>query len=336
MLDRLRPGDRREHFLDIRIFRLKRWFLIRGNRYSVIIILLLFTFLTMLLVGTIWTFQMQQLLTESSAVQSLLNTLLSGIILLVSIVVSTSAIVLSYDITSLDAQSDRVEATMEFRREVERLTDGHESPTDPESFLRAITGIIEVRAEQLAEPPTSADREFERELQAYTQSVMETVSDLNESLDSLEQQQLGALWEGLDVNYGPHLNRSDRFTLDYEDQFTTESREQFDELVSALHLFAMGKEYFKTLYYAREISKLSRALLLISLPTILIVASATLAIDARLLPDFWLFGLPPLLTFVSAIFTVSLAPFATLTAYMLRVATIAKRTASAGPFTLVE
>lgn len=97
-----------------------------------------------------------------------------------------------------------------------------------------------------------------------------------------------------------------------------------------------GVEYFKTLYYTREISKLSRVLLTSSLPTSLAVASATLAIDAHLLPDLSILGLPPLLTFVSFVFTISLALFALLTAYMIRVATVANRTASAGPFTLIQ
>jgi peroxiredoxin len=185
---------------------------------------------------------MQRLLTETEAVQTLLNTLLSGIILLVSIVVSTSAIVLSYDITSLDAQADRIEAAMEFRRDVARLTEDQQSPTDPESFLRAMTGIIEDRAEGLAEASTNADKEFADEIQTYTDSVLQTVSALNQSLDRLGHREFGALWEGLEVNYGPHLNRSDRFTVVYEDRFSETGRQQFDELVTAFELFAMGKD----------------------------------------------------------------------------------------------
>ena len=75
-------------------------------------------------------------------------------------------------------------------------------------------------------------------------------------------------------------------------------------------------------------------LLVVSLPSILVTAIAILAINANLLPDIWLFGLPPLLTFVAAMFTVALAPFLTLTAYMLRVATVAQRTAGTGLFSL--
>jgi hypothetical protein len=138
----------------------KRWLLLKGNRYGVIVALLLFVFVTNLAVGTVWTFEMKQLLTETAAVQTLLNTFLSGIILLVSIVVSISAIVLSYDITSLDAQESRIEEAMEFRRDVDQLTDGSESPTDPNAFLETMTAVIEDRAERLAAATRDIDSEF--------------------------------------------------------------------------------------------------------------------------------------------------------------------------------
>jgi len=315
-------------------FHPKRWLLLEGNRYGVIVALLLLVFVTNLTAGTIWTFELQQLLTETSAVQTLLNTFLSGIILLVSIVVSTSSIVLSYDITSLDNQENRMEAAMEFRRNIDELSDKNTNPTDPSSFVKSMTQVIRARVEDLDDATESSDKEFAETLQEYTEGVVETLDSVDKSVGKSERGEFSALWDGLEVGYGSHLNRSDRIKMSHETEMSDEYGQKFDELVKAFELFATGKEYFKTLYYSREISQLSQVLLVISLPTILVVASSTLAIEANLLPDFWLFGLPPLLTFVSFVITVALAPFVTLIAYMLRIATVAKRTASAGPFTI--
>ena len=315
-------------------FHPKQWLLLEGNRFAVIATLLLLVFTVNLVIGTLWTFEMRQLLTETSAVQTLLNTLLSGIILLVSIVVSISAIVLSYDITSLDSQDSRMEAAMEFRREVDRLTDDRDSPTDPASFIETMTDVIRVRAEALANATEDSEDEFAESLREYTEDVMNTVDSVGGSVTQGDRGEFSALWEGLRIEYGPHLNRSDRISSEHADRFSDEYSRKFEELVTAFRLFATGKEYFKTLYYTREISQLSRVLLLISLPMVLVVASSTLAIEAHLLPEFWFLGLPPLLTFVSFVITIALAPFITLTAYMLRIATVAKRTASAGPFAI--
>ena len=79
---------------------------------------------------------------------------------------------------------------------------------------------------------------------------------------------------------------------------------------------------------------LSRTLLIISLPAILVTVVTILAINANILPQIWILGLSPLLTFVAAAFTIALAPFIILTAYMLRVATVTLRASDTEPFVL--
>jgi hypothetical protein len=110
--------------------------------------------------------------------------------------------------------------------------------------------------------------------------------------------------------------------------------ERLEGLVEALELFTIGKEYFKTLYYSNEVAQLSRTLLVVSLPAILFNAGAILAINAELFPQMGIPGISPLLLFVAITFTISLAPYLILTSYMLRLATVARQTASAGPFSL--
>jgi len=168
-------------------FHPKRWLLLEGNRYGVIVALLLLVFVTNLTAGTIWTFELQQLLTETSAVQTLLNTFLSGIILLVSIVVSTSSIVLSYDITSLDNQENRMEAAMEFRRNIDELSDKNTNPTDPSSFVKSMTQVIRGRVEDLDDATESSDKEFAETLQEYTEGVVETLDSVDKSVGKSER-----------------------------------------------------------------------------------------------------------------------------------------------------
>ena len=311
-----------------------RWFLLEGNRYAVTGALLTVTFASILLIGSVWTFEMRLLLTETQAVQTLLNTILSGIILLVSIVVSINAIVLSYDITHVGKQEERIRSALEFRRDVGRMADVERSPTNPSSFLMVMAEVIQQRARDLEDVAEGADEEFAREVQQQIETTADTAAHLEESLEAVGGAEFGVLWLGLEMDYDTLLDRSLLIATTDSGSLSDAVDEQFEQLRQAFELFATGREYFKTLYYSREISQLSRTLLFISLPAILITATTILAINARLLPDIWMFGLPPLLTFVAATFTVSLAPFIVLTAYMLRVATVAYRTAAAGPFTV--
>lgn len=308
--------------------------LLDGNRHAVTALLLGLTVLSILVAGSTWPFEMRRLLTETPAVQTLLTAFLSGIILLVSVVVSINSIVLSHDITGVSAQRDRIKGTMEFRREIGRIAGGRADPSDPNAFLRLMAEGISDHAEELRRATEGGDEEFVDEVEADVESIAETAEYLLHALRHGGGGQFSVLWLGLEADYGAMINRTRELIAAYGSRFPESATEHFDELVRTLELFATGREYFKTLYYGREISTLSQTLLVVSLPAIVITAVTILAINAGVLPDVRVFGLPPLLTFVAVAFTIAIAPFVVLTAFMLRVATVARRTASAGPFVL--
>lgn len=314
--------------------KLGRWILLDGHRFAVSAALLTLVFVSLVVMGSVWTFELQRILTETQAIQTILNTLLSGIILLVSIVVSINSIVLSHDITSVSTQEDRIEGVMEYRRELGRLTDEGESPSDPASFLTLMGEVLSDRAQALTQAAEGIDEEIAREIEHYGDAIAETADQLGKSSTGVTGADFGVLWRGLEVSYGTYLDRSRMLKSAYGERLPDPFEDRLNALIEAFELFATGKEYFKTLYYTRETSQLSRTLLVISLPAILLNGASILAINAGLLPQVGLLGLPPLLSFVAATFTVSLAPYVVLTAYMLRLATVARRTAAAGPFTL--
>ena len=315
-------------------FYVIRWVLLEANRLAVTGALLTFMFSALMAVGWIWPFEMQQVLTETPAVQTILSSLLSGIILLVSIVVSINSIVLSHDITSMDAQESRIHGVMEFRRDIGDLTESGESPTDPASFLSLMASVIHDRATAVQDASTGSDEELARDIQKYVDEVLKTVEPLDHQSDSASGAEFGILWLGLEADYGTFMDRSRMLRSSHGGELSETFGERLDGLVQAFQLFAVGKEYFKTIYYTQEVSQLSRTLLVISLPSILVTATAILAINAQLLPEVWVFGFPPLMSFVATVFTVALAPFLVLTSYMLRLSTVAQRTAGAGPFSV--
>ena len=310
-----------------------RWILLEANRMAVTGSLLTFVFVSFLLISSIWTFEMQNLLTETSSVQTILNTLLSGMILLVSVVVSINSIVLSHDMSSVNNQEDRIKGASNFRRRLSGLSRPAENPSDPSSFLKVVARTIRERAEGLDDHLDELDPDEAEAVRVYGSAVADRADTLG-AVENTSGAEFAVLWKGMDFGYGEQMERSRALRSIHESKGSGSLTDQLDELIDALELFAIGKEYFKTLYYTQEVSRLSQTLLVIALPSILINASTILAINAKLLPDFWILGLPPLQTFVAAAFTVSLAPYLVLTAYMLRLAAVARLTSSAGIFSL--
>jgi hypothetical protein len=310
------------------------WILLEGNRSAVTILLLSLTFSSILLLGTLWPFEMRNVLTETQAVQTILNTFMSGIILLVSIVVSINSIVLSYQITSLSVQRERIEEGLEFRRQLAEISPAEAGPTDPTSFLETMTTIIQERAGEVAAEIGPVDASTAEMITAHLETVLATTEHLHRSIEDVSEPQFGLLWLGLETDYSREMDRSRSIATTHAAEISAGSKARLEDLIDAFELFAMGTEYFKTLYYSREMSMLSRRLLVVSLPAILITASTILAINAGLLPDVWIVGLPPLVTFVAAAFTIALSPYVVLTAHMLRLATVSLRTTSVGPLSL--
>jgi len=311
-----------------------RWLLLDGHRLAVTAALLAFVFGSLLLLGRVRTFEMQRLLTETPAVETLLNTLLRGIILLVSVVVSINSVVLSYDITSAGTQRERIEQSIAFRDDLGRLVDGDESPSDPTVFLTQMLEVIGRRGEALEETVEGTDEEYAREIRGFTEEIDRTAAGVAERIEESNTTAFSVLWLALDFEPGTWMNRLEHLRLSHAEAYPEGTEKRCDELAEALELFATGREYFKTLYYGHEFSRLSLTLLVVGLPAILIDASAILAINAGLLPGVRMLGLPPLMTFVAATFTVSLLPYVVLTSFTLRAATVARRTVAAGPFAL--
>ncbi|WP_050032405.1 hypothetical protein [Halorubrum halophilum] len=314
-------------------FGIKRWVLLEANRMAVTGALLTFVFVSFIVLGNIWTFEMQNLLTDTSAVQTVLNTLLSGMILLVSIVVSINSIVLSHDMSSVSNQEDRVKGASSFRKDLSALSGPDENPSEPAAFLKVMSRTIRERAQHIDDDTEGIDPDDAEEIRDYVSSVAEKAESLG-SIDDMSGAEFGVLWKGMEFRYGAEMERAGKLKSAYGGEESDHLGDRIDHFMAALELFAIGKEYFKTLYYTREVSKLSQTLLVITLPAILINATTILAIDAGVFPDFWLLGLPPLQAFVAATFTISLAPYLVLTAYMLRLSAVARLTSSAGIFSL--
>ena len=144
------------------------------------------------------------------------------------------------------------------------------------------------------------------------------------------------LLTGLNYNYSGELHAARGLRHKYGEDLSEEARTTVDEVIHTLKHVGTGREYFKSLYYKRELAYLSSRLLFVSLPVIVFTSYVILALDASLFPDIVVFGLSPLVLFVLFAYTIALAPYILLTVYVIRAATITIRTLAGGPFILQE
>ncbi|UPM44641.1 hypothetical protein [Halocatena salina] len=280
---------------------------------------------------------MRDLLNETSAVKTLFSNLLSGAILLVSIVVSINSVVLSQEITDLESQQDRIAASLEYHNYIEDFIEADITPARPADFLNAVLYAVSRHVQSLAQFATdNTNDEYQKEVEAFADQVAEDIEQARYTLTTARFGSIQVLLAGLNYNYSGQLHTARGLKRTYESELRDEEQEAIATIIDILTYIGTGREYFKSLYYKQELARLSSRLLIISLPVIVFTSYVLLALDASLFPDISVFGVSPLLLFITSAYTIALAPYIILTAYIMRAATITLRTLAAGPFILQE
>src|SRR6056297_1499347 len=339
-LDDLIPGERERP--SSLLTRAYQWILLRGKRMWVAFALLVGVLFVLLATSILRPWNLQDLLKNTSTVQTLFSGLLSGSILLVSIVVSINSIVLSEEITDIETQRERIDASVRYRGQIEEFIESDVSPARPAEFLRTILKVIDRQAESIASIAEKGDSdEFAEEAKIFSEEVSKEAERAGHTLSGSKFGSFKVLLAGLNYDYSWQLHVARRFKRKYGHSLGDDQQQAIDDLVETLKVFATGREYFKSLYYKREFSRLSARLLYVSLPTIVYISYVMLALHSpEFIPteEIWLvsekFSMAPLTMFVAFSYTIALAPYVVLTSYVIRAMTVTLQTLASGPFVL--
>lgn len=310
--------------------RPKQWFLITGRRRSVALALFAFVFLALLAFSLLKPVDMQKLLTEQNTVQTLFNTLLSGIILLVSIVVSVNSLVVSQELTPIDRQHERVVESWNFREQAAERLGESITPADPTDFLATLVEGIDAKLGDL-DTSESLSEQPREDIRQYVERTREEMGRTDDLLEGAEDVSFDVALFGPSYDPSVHIERARRLRGNHNEALPDDIDRSMQEVIAALQRFASAREYFKTVFYKREFSYLSRDLLYTGLPSILLISYLLLALDAEVFAGTTL-GIANLFLFVTLMYAVALSPFIVLTAYVLRTAIIAEQTTASGGF----
>ncbi len=326
-----RPSERR------RSRRPARWLLLSGSRRSITVLLSTLILVALLAVGSVWELEMETLVTETRAVQSLFNTLLGGIILFVSVVLSINTAVLVQEIGPLWTKQSRLEDSFEFRSRLEEHAGTATSPPEVGAFFRFVLRAIQEQADELRRSAaTVEDDELRRELSALVDALEDGVATAERRLQADRRRGSALLLAGLDYDAAGHVHSARRIREAYRHSLRESEERALSDLMEVLKSYVTGQNHFTTLYYRREVRKLSGDLLALALPVIVFTSYVLLAIDAGLFPSVTAFGIQPRLLYVSVAFVVALSPYVLLSAYMSRIVTVSRYSLGSGEFTLAE
>lgn len=302
---------------------LLNWLVARGDRWTVILCLGIFTFFALLVSGVFGPASVREGLTASDSVETLLQGLVGAILTGVTLVLSINQLVLSQELGSLGDQRKRMDGAMNFYRDVEDLLDEEVTSAQPSEFLqRLLEGIVE-RTERLR---SELNRPGNTE-EAGLEKLEELEQQAGRSMQKLSGTEFGTfdvVAATLSFNYSRYLHalRSVRYDVDV------------DDIISLLESFGTAREHVKTLYFQWEMIELSKGIVFTGMPAAILASASILYLNPYGFLLGQTFSMSHFFLATTLVVTLSLLPFFVMVSYVLRVATVAKNTLAIGPLVL--
>ncbi|AHF98628.1 hypothetical protein HALLA_06955 [Halostagnicola larsenii XH-48] len=305
--------------------RVREWILVEGDRLLITILLSSVTFFLLLALNELEFIAF----VNSGSMTRLASGMIAGTFSLVTLVVSINQLILSQEFATAGEVRDELDGVMDFRHDLEERTGVPASPAAPTRILEVLVEAVRRRADELAEAVAGhEDAAFEARVNRYVASVRESTDRLDDTLEHTSSNTFNAVSASLQYDNGRQVYVARTLRGRYADELSDEQREAVDELIGTLQLFDVAQEHFKTTYLQRELTRFSQLTIYSGFPAIL-----SAIIVALVYADFGgaSINVASLPVVVSALITVVISPLALLVSYILRTATVARRSASVGP-----
>ncbi|MFP9062068.1 hypothetical protein ACLI4R_16320 [Natrialbaceae archaeon A-chndr2] len=312
--------------------RLKLWLLVGANRLFVTVVLSVTVFVLFML-GALLEPRLSSVLLERAVIEVMFSAMLTAIITAVTLVVTIGQMILSQENGPLGDQHDRMRETMDVRDSVTDLI-GEPAPADPSAFLGRLVETASERATDLADSVAGVDDAGLRdEVGEFVDSLTGNADTVSQKLDGARFGSFDVVYASMDFNYGWKIFQLERLRASYDAVLEREQRDALEALHRVLVLYGPAREHVKTLYFQWALIDLSRLILYVSVPALLVSGMMLAFVTPETVPGTTL-GVENLLWTVGIAFTVTLLPFFLLMAYVVRITTLAKRTLAIGPLIL--
>ncbi len=317
--------------------RFKRAILMEMNRGLLALLLLLLIFIVLFIIGLLDPGLLRGVIRSKEPIETFFQSMVAAIITGVTLVVTISQVVLSQELGSLGDQQERMENSMNFRKEAESHINEPLSPTSPSLFFVTLLQSIKHKADLLSD--TIQDDDDDSLVDDFEEFIKNLIKNSKVVKRGLEDKQFGTykvINHTLDFNYPFKIYEVRRLKSKFGSNMSKETEEILDDMIETFKLYGSAREHFKTLYFQWELINLSRIMLYSAIPAILTATTMILFFNDPGSFTGTTMGIDNILILVTVSVTISLAPFMLLTSYILRITTLAKRTLAIGPFILRE
>lgn len=308
------------------IQQFKEWFLLDGNRLHVMTLtdVAFLIFLTLVSVSPLVAYN------DLQSVYLVFSRMIGGNITIVSIVVVLNQLLISRELHTPDELRSQMEGVLEYRDDIEDIT-GHLPPVEPLGLLLFLNENTHLQVQRLDDLMDDTINEaVADELAPIVGPLEKRADEMDDLLDEEDVSTFDVLVTTLTTNHARQINELQRLQRTHAEELSADATEAIDDLVRHLQDIDIARQYFKTIYLREELASLSQMLFYVGLVSLgLVSAGMMLFTGSNTVP--MLRPYVPIL--VPVIIVIGLLPISLLFVFILRAATVTKRTAATLPFT---
>lgn len=305
--------------------RWREWFLLNGRRHLVFVVAL---------VALFWTFTLLVMsglvpLGSTQPLFYLFGGLISGNLTVITVVVAINQLLLSQEFYTPNELESQMEGIVDYREGIRDAVD-QVPPVEPLGFLRLLVESSREEAQSLGGLAfTEAGGELHDELEPIVTDLTAKADEVDALLQRSDPSTFDVLSTTLATNYSKGVNRLRRI-LYRHDRLPEDVAGSIETLIHHLEDIDVARQYFKTIYLQEELASLSKQLFYVGLASLAVVSTGLLLLTSSAGAS-----VPPrqFALVVPGLITAGFAPITLLFVYILRIATVSKRTAAIMPFT---
>ncbi|MFC4437904.1 MULTISPECIES: hypothetical protein [Natrialbaceae] len=313
--------------------RYKLWVLLNANRWLLSGVMAAGVFFALMLWGVSRPPSAHHVMATTDWVKMSFQALIGALITGTTLVVSINQLVLSQEIGPLGSQRRRMDLAMDFYKNTDDLLD-FPSPANPALFLKELIDASSDRARAFEDTvQRSDDEDLRTHAEEYVEDLRENAQVATDDLENADFGSFDVMKAALNYNYDRKMYDLRWLLNEYEGSLTSEQRDAGTETLTALTMYGPAREYIKTLYFQWSLVKLSQGILYLAVPALVVAGGMVMLVDGSTFVGTIL-GVDVWLWVISAAYTICVLPFLLFVSYILRLATIAKRTSAMGPLVL--
>jgi hypothetical protein len=141
-----------------------------------------------------------------------------------------------------------MDTTLDVREYTDELL-GTTTPADPAAYLDALIEANETRAKRLREDLSGTENQrLQEQVGVYIDDLLENADHARSRIEGADFGTFDVISPVLDYNYDKKVNDLRQLGERYDDDLTSEERTAVRELLEALTMFGVLREYNKSLY----------------------------------------------------------------------------------------